>query len=207
MKSVWLDPAETLGEHIARLAAVEAEADTVCMWEPLVVPGLLQSFAYAAAAIHGTVPSLPLEVVDERAEQRRHRIDQLARPGARRIAVVIDESALRRPVGGYAALIDQLEHLLAVEALQPRLELRVLPQGIEAHPGLAGAFTMYQAGRQRAVLVESLTGSTISTRPEDIAAYGAAWDRLLGLALPARESVELIEGTRETLCRRLTTAR
>lgn len=207
MTAIFEAPAETLGEHVERLAAVEAEADTVCVWAPLVVPGLLQSFAYAAAAIHGTVPALPLEVVGERAESRRKRIDQLGRPGARTIGVIVDESALYRPVGGYAALVDQLEHLLTVEALQPSLTVRVLPQGGEAHPGLAGAFTLYRAGKRRAVLIETLTGSTISTRPEDIAAYGAGWDRLLGLALPARESLELIDGTRETLCRRLKSTR
>lgn len=202
MTIIWESPAETLGEHIERLAAIEAEADTVQTWAPLVVPGLLQSFAYAAAAIHGTVPALPLEVVDERAEARRRRIDRVGRRGARSIAVVVDESALCRPVGGYAALLDTLEHLLAVEALQPSLSVHVLPQGLEAHPGLAGAFSMFRAGQQRAVLIESLTGSTISTRPEDVAAYSSAWSRLLGLALPAQESVELIDATREALCRR-----
>ncbi|MER6351257.1 DUF5753 domain-containing protein [Streptomyces sp. NPDC001634] len=203
MSAIFEAPAETLGDHIDRLAAIEAAADTVQTWEPLLIPGLMQSFAYAAAAIHGTVPSLPLEVVDERAEARRHRIDRLGRPGARSIAVVVDESALFRSVGGYAALVDQLEHILALDALQPSLSVRVLPQGIDAHPGLAGAFTLYRAGQQRAVLVEALTGSTITTRPDDVAAYAGAWERLLGLALPPRESLELIEGTRETLCRRL----
>ncbi|MFJ5306147.1 DUF5753 domain-containing protein [Streptomyces sp. NPDC088350] len=207
MTTTWDSPPETLGEHIARLAAIEAGADSVDVWQPMVIPGLLQSFTYAAAAIRGTVPALPLEVVGERAEERRHRLDRLGRPGARSITAVIDESALHRPVGGYAALVDQLEHVLALAALQPSLTVRVLPQGLEAHPGLAGAFTLYRAGRQRAVLMESLTGSTISTRPEDVAAYSGAWERLLGLALPERESVELIEGTRETLCRRWRTSR
>lgn len=204
MKSVWLDPPETLGEHIARLDVLEGSADTVQIWQPLLIPGLLQSFGYASAAIHATTPALPLEVVDERADARRQRIDRLGRPGARRIDVIVDEAALYRPVGGYTALVDQLEHLLALDALQPSLTVRVLPQGIEAHPGLAGAFTVYRMVGQRAVFVESLTSSEISTRPDDIAAYASAWDRLLSLALPPRESVELIDHTRETLCRRLT---
>lgn len=207
MTAVFDSSAETLGEHIARLATLEAGADTVQAWQPMLIPGLLQSYAYACAAIHATAPALPLELVGERADARRQRIDRLGRPGCRAITVVVDESALYRPVGGYAALVDQLEHLLALEALQPSLTVRVLPQGIEAHPGLAGAFTLYRAAGQRAVFVESLTDSTISTRPEDVAAYASAWDRLLGLALPPRESVELIDGTRETLCRRLKTRR
>lgn len=204
MTAIFEAPPETLGEHIARLAVLEGSADTVQIWQPLLIPGLLQSFGYASAAIHATTPALPLEVVDERADARRQRIDRLGRPGARRIDVIVDEAALYRPVGGYTALVDQLEHVLALDALQPSLTVRVLPQGIEAHPGLAGAFTVYRVVGQRAVFVESLTSSEISTRPDDIAAYASAWDRLLSLALPPRESVELIDHTRETLCRRLT---
>lgn len=207
MTTIWESPAETLGEHIERLAAIEAEADTVQIWQPMLIPGLLQSYSYAAAAIHALGPALPLEVVGERADRRRTRIDNVGQPGARRITVVVDEAALYRPVGGYAALVGQLEHLLALETLQPSLTVRVLPQGSEAHPGLVGAFTLYQAAGQRAVFTEALTDTTISTRPEDVAAYSGAWDRLLSLALPQRESVEFIDSTRETLCRRLKTAR
>lgn len=203
MTTTWDSPPETLGEHIARLVAIEAGADSVQAWQPLLIPGALQSFAYACEAIRSTAPALPMETVAERAEGRRQRIDQLSAPSV----FIVDEGALYRPVGGYAALVDQLEHLLAVEALQPRLTIHVLPQGIEAHPGLAGAFTMYRAAGRRAVFVETLTSSEITTRPEDVAAYASAWDRLLGLALPPRESMQLIDGVRETLCRRLKTAR
>lgn len=203
MTAIFDSPAETLGEHIARLSALEAEADSVQAWQPMLIPGALQSFAYACEAIRSTTPALPLETIAERADSRRQRIDQLSASSD----FIVDEAALYRPVGGYAALVDQLEHLLAVEALQPRLTIRILPQGIEAHPGLAGAFTMYRAAGQRAVFVESLTSSEITTRPEDVAAYASAWDRLLGLALPPRESMEFIDGVRGTLCRRLKTAR
>ncbi|MEV8036740.1 DUF5753 domain-containing protein [Streptomyces sp. NPDC086182] len=202
MTATFNSPAETLGEHIERLAAIEAKAEAVQIWQPLVVPGALQAFAYACAAIHGASLAVPLEDVPARAETRTRRIDQLGAAAE----FIIDESALYRPVGGTAALVDQLEHLLAVEALQPRLTLRILPQGIEAHPGLAGPFSVYRSGGQRAVLVEALTGATVSTRPDDVAAYSAAWDRLQGLALTEQESLDLIEATRETLCRRLRTS-
>lgn len=202
MTTIFEAPADRLGEHIDRLTAIEAAADAVCTWEPLLVPGLLQTYAYAAAAIHATTPALPLEEVGERADARCRRFDRLGRPGGRRISVVVDESALHRPVGGYGALVDQLDHLLALVALQPSLTVRVLPQGGDAHPGLAGAFTLHRARGQRAVLLETLTGSTITTRPEDVAAYAGAWQRLEALALPPRESLELIESTRKKLWNR-----
>ena len=200
MTALFGSPApQSLGEHIHRLTAIEAAADTVCTWEPLLIPGLLQTYAYAVAAIHTTTPALPLKEVGERADARGRRFDRLGQPGARRISVVVDESALRRPVGGYGTLVDQLDHLLALDALQPSLTVRVLPHGGDAHPGLAGAFTLYAARGQRAVLLEMLTGSTISTRPEDLAAYAGAWQQVEGLALPPQESLELIESTRNTL--------
>jgi hypothetical protein len=203
LKSAWHSQAESLGEHIARLAAIEAEAEVVQGWQPLLIPGALQAFAYACGAIRSTSPALPMETIGERADVRRQRIDQLGAAAE----FIVDESALYRPVGGEAALVDQLEHLLAVEALQPRLTLRILPQGIEAHPGLAGPFTLYRAAGQRAVFVESLTSSEITTRPDDVAAYASAWDRLDRLALTPDQSLELIDATRGTLCRRLRTSR
>jgi len=203
--TLWESPADTLGDHIARLAAIEAAADAVCVWQPLFIPGVLQSYAYACAAIHATTPALPLEDVSARAEERRHRIDRLGRPGGRSIRVVVDESALYRPVGGYATLVDQLEHLLSLAALQPSLTVCVLPQGIDPHPGLLGGFTLYQSAGQRAVFTESLTASAITSRPEDVAAYGSVWERLHELTLPVRESVQLIERAKDSLCRRLTT--
>lgn len=201
MTTIWESPGETLGEHIQRLAAIETAAETVHTWQPLLIPGALQGYAYACGAIRSTSPALPLETIGERADVRRGRIDQLRAAST----FIIDESALYRPVGGTAALVDQLDRLLAVEALQPRLTLRILPQGIEAHPGLAGPFTLYRAAGQRAVFVESLTSSEITTRPDDVAAYASAWERLEGLALSPLQSLELIDGTKGALCRRLRT--
>ncbi|MGP4043971.1 DUF5753 domain-containing protein [Streptomyces sp. 2A115] len=132
---------------------------------------------------------------------RLQRIDQLGGARSRAVQFVIDESALYRPIGGHAVLVDQLEHLLTVAALRPSFTVQVLPQGIKAHPGLA-ASTLYRAAGQRAVFVESLTSSEITTRPDDVAAYSSAWDRLLSLALPPDRSLDLIDATRETLCRR-----
>lgn len=203
MTAIFDSPAETLGEHIDRLTAIESDADTVHAWQPLLIPGALQVFAYACGAIRSTTPALPTETIGERAAIRRRRIDQLRGTSV----FILDESILYRPVGGPAALIGQLEHLLAVEALQPSLTLRILPQGVAAHPGLGGPFTMYRAAGQRAVFVESLTSSEITTRPDDVAAYASAWERLEALALPAAESLDLIDATRGTLCRRITTSR
>ncbi|MEV5131659.1 DUF5753 domain-containing protein [Streptomyces sp. NPDC053705] len=187
-------------DHIARLSRLEAAADQIQAWHPTLMPGMLQSYQYAVAAISTAAPSLPIEDVAERAEGRSTRIDALGYGGDRRAWFIIDEQVLRRPVGGPAVLLEQLEHLLTLVSLRPSVTLQVLPADSGGHPGLSGAFTWYRVGPQRVVFTEQLTGSMITTRPEDIAAYSAAYDHLQASALPPAASLELIDTARRTLC-------
>ncbi|MFG2596695.1 DUF5753 domain-containing protein [Streptomyces sp. NPDC048462] len=196
-------PAESLSEHIDRLGRLESAADTIQSYQPLMIPGMLQTFQYAASAIKATTPALPPEEVADRADRRLKRIDSLGFSSDRRAWFVLSEETLRRPVGGKAVLIEQLEHLLNVAALRPSVTLQVMPEASEGHPGLSGGFTMYRIGGQRAVFTETLTGTLISTRPEDIAAFSSAYDHVTAEALPPAASLELIDTARRTLCQQL----
>ncbi|MEV5611513.1 DUF5753 domain-containing protein [Streptomyces sp. NPDC052225] len=198
MTALFESPAQSLGDHIDRLATIEATAETVRAWQPMLIPGLLQTYAYAVAAIQAHAPALPLETVAIRARRRGERLAGIAHPQLRDAEFIVDEAALRRPVAGRQALTDQLGHLLAVDALQPRVRLRILPSTTDVHPGLAGAFTLYRAEDRHAVFTETLTGSHIATRPEDVAAYASAWERLERLALSPAASRALIDSYRES---------
>ncbi|KPC79665.1 hypothetical protein ADK82_25725 [Streptomyces sp. NRRL S-4] len=183
-----------------RLIRLEAAADQIQAWHPTLMPGMLQSYQYAVSAISTAAPSLPIEDVAERAERRSTRIDALGYGGDRRAWFIIDEQVLLRPVGGPAVLLEQLEHLLTLVSLRPSVTLQVLPADTAGHPGLSGAFTSYRVGPQRVVFTEQLTGSMITTRPQDIAAYSSAYDHLQASALPPAASLELIDTARRTLC-------
>lgn len=191
---------ESQADHIERLIRLETAADQIQAWHPTLIPGMLQSYQYAASAISTAAPALPIEDVAERAERRSTRIDALGYAPDRRAWFIIDEQVLRRPVGGPAVLLEQLEHLLTLVSLRPSVTLQVLPLDCEGHPGLSGAFTAYRIGPQRVVFTEQLTGSMITTRPQDIAAYSAAYDHLQASALPPAASLELIDTARRTLC-------
>jgi hypothetical protein len=199
-------PAESLQEHIDRLMDLESAATTIQSWQPLTVPGMLQTYQYAASVIHATTPALPIEQVAERADLRQKRIDSLGYGGDRRAWFIIDGSVLRREIGGSAVLVEQLEHLLNVVSLRPSVTVQVLPEEVAMHPGLAGGYTMYRVGAQRVVFTESLGGSMISTRPDDIAVHASAYDHLQANALSPAASLEAIDTARRELCLKMESA-
>ncbi|MFI1449079.1 DUF5753 domain-containing protein [Streptomyces virginiae] len=193
-------PSDSLEEHIQRLIDLESKAKNTQSWQPLMVPGMLQTYQYAVSAIQATTPALPIEGVAERAELRMRRIDSLGYAADRRAWFIIGEAALKGAIGGPAVLLEQLEHLLNVVSLRPSVTLQVLPTSVAMHPGLAGGFTMYQVGGQRAVFTETLAGSVISTRADDIAVFAAAYDHLQANALGPAASLEAIDTARRELC-------
>jgi hypothetical protein len=190
---------DSLSEHLERLLELETDADNIRAWHPGLVPGLLQSVDYAAAAIATAAPALAPEDVADRAAARTVRVDTLGQAPGRSARYVIAEEVLYRPLGGAAVLAGQLEHLLTITVLRPSLELRVLPTSSAGHPGLAGEFTLYRHGGRATVFVETLVGGTIITRPEATLAYSHAYDHVEMRALSPAASLRLIEAARSGL--------
>lgn len=188
----------SLDEHLHRLLTIETAADHIQGWHPTLMPGMLQTAAYARAAITASAPALAPEDADERAAARTVRIDTLGRAAGRTARFVIGEDVLTQPVGGPATLAAQLDHLMNLIALRPSLEVRILPRG-EAHPGLAGAFTMYRARPGRSVLVENLAGTTVLNRSEHVASFVHASDHVGERAADPAASLRMIEAARMRL--------
>lgn len=185
----------SLDEHLQRLLAVEDAADTITGWHPTLMPGMLQTADYARAAIAASAPALAAEDVDQRAADRTVRIDTLGRAAGRTARFVIGEDVLAQRVGGPATLAAQLDHLMNLIALRPSLEVRVLPRG-EAHPGLAGAFTVYRARPGRSVFVENLAGTSVLNRPEHVVSFVHAGDHVEQRAASPAESLRMIQEAR-----------
>jgi hypothetical protein len=107
---------------------------------------------------------------------------------------VVDEAALRRPIGGPAVMAAQLEHLIKACELA-NVTLQVLPFGVGAHAAEAGAFTILRFADQElpdVVYTEQLTGALYLDKREDVDAYLAAVDRLSVESAPPRTTVEII---------------
>ena len=173
-------------------AIKEAEAATLRWFEPLIVPGLLQTEDYARA-IFRTRFKITSDEIEERVAARMRRQQVLTRDDPAALWVILDEWVLRRPVGGRHVMLEQANRLIDA-ARQPHIVIGILPAGTGAHEGVTGAFALadfdgapsvgYQEGALRGQPVED---------PKDVAALALTWDTLRSEALPRAASLALLE--------------
>jgi hypothetical protein len=163
-------------------------------WEPLVVPGLLQTEAYARAMIRAGRPG------DSDAEVEQMVIARISRqaiwdrkdPPPPMLFAVLGEAILRQRVGDSQIMRDQLGHL-ADMAANPRVTVQVLPFGVAAHPGMLGPFLVasFDSDRDSAYLDNALDGQ-VTERRNQVARITLLYDSLRSVALSPGESTELI---------------
>ncbi|MFI6782728.1 Scr1 family TA system antitoxin-like transcriptional regulator [Micromonospora sp. NPDC050276] len=170
--------------------AIEAEAVALRTVQPSLVPGLLQTEAYAHAVLSAQGTHTP-EQVDQLVAGRLARQELLAGPAPKRFTAVVDETALRRVVGDRDVQLAQLERLVELATL-PHVRLYVIPAGAGAHPGLAGGFVLANLpDGDEVAYIDGVFGQIVD-RPDTVDTIRTMWDTLLGEALPASVSVELI---------------
>ncbi|MFJ4356133.1 helix-turn-helix domain-containing protein [Streptomyces massasporeus] len=175
--------------------ALETDAASLHTYEPMAIPALLQTPAYACAVIGETIPPLTAEEAGTRLKvrlRRQHRIYDPARP--LRLWIVLDESALRRVVGGPDVMREQLEHLNALGA-EPHVTVQVLPHAAGAHPGLSGQFSILRftdSSTAAVVYLERFTSDLYLEKPSDVRHYSVLHDHLQAQALSPGSSREFI---------------
>ena len=170
----------------------EAEAATLRWFEPLIVPGLLQTEDYARA-IFRTRFRVTSEEIEEQVAARMKRQEILTHDEPPALWVILDEWVLRRPVGGRHVMLEQLNRLIDV-ARQPHIAIEVISADVGAHEGVTGAFAIedfedapsvgYQEGAVR--------GQPVEER-KDVASLDLTWSTLRGEALPRAASLALLE--------------
>lgn len=175
---------------------LEASATLVREFNPMVVPGLLQTPEYARALSGMAVLPMSDERVERDVEVRTIRQRRLlAENHPLELETIMEESVLHRPIGDAKVLRAQLEHLLMMAEVDT-VTLRVLPTGIGAHPGLDGGFTLLSFAdldEPDIVYVEPLTGSVHIDRVQVVTRCKLAFDRLRSAALDPAGSLALVE--------------
>ncbi|WP_030724779.1 helix-turn-helix domain-containing protein [Streptomyces sp. NRRL S-237] len=164
---------------------LETAAASVRSYEPLVISGLLQTPAYAAAVTAETIPLATEEQIAVRREVRlcrQSRAHHPARPF--RLWVVLDESALRRVVGSPEIMREQLEYLNCLGE-QPHITVQVLPHSAGAHPGISGQFSIleFPDNAMGTVYLERFTSDLYLEKRSDVRHYGAMFEHLQAQAL------------------------
>ncbi|WP_435971763.1 helix-turn-helix domain-containing protein [Streptomyces sp. Qhu_M48] len=173
---------------------LEAVASSIRSYESMVVPGLLQTPAYAASIIEETIPLLTVDQAAAQLKVRLRRQYRIYDPARRlHLRVVLDESALRRVVGSREIMREQLEHLHALST-EPHIAVHVLPHSAGAHPGLSGQFSVleFPDSREAVVYVERFTSGLCLDKPSDVRQYGVTHAHLTARALTPERSRHLL---------------
>jgi transcriptional regulator with XRE-family HTH domain len=180
---------------LGHFAALEQGAAQLWSYEPVGVPGLLQTRAYATAVQRGSPGPVTDEDVTRMVEARMARQQVLTRRSKPlSLSVVMDESVLHRVAGDCAVMTTQLNHL--VEAAQwPSVDLRVIPLANGAFSAAWGSFTILTSPGSSdpyMACVEDRVGMHYLDRPGEVEAHVTLYEHLRSVALSPDDSVEVI---------------
>ncbi|MEV1049807.1 helix-turn-helix transcriptional regulator [Streptomyces sp. NPDC049887] len=175
---------------------LETDAASLRVYEPQIVPGLLQTREYAEALITGALPETPSSDVEKRVQVRVRRQERIASDETPlRLWAVVDEAALRRVVGNREMMREQLEHLVEQSQL-PHVTVQVLPFSMGAHPGITGHYAILEfpdASDSSVVYIEGVTSDLYLEKANDVHKYTVMYEHLRAQALNVEQTREFIE--------------
>ncbi|MEV5414303.1 helix-turn-helix transcriptional regulator [Thermopolyspora sp. NPDC052614] len=173
---------------------IEPVAVVLRSWDPLLIPGLLQTEAYARC-VFGQEPRITPEEVDDRVTSRLQRQRVLAKKNPPSYMALIDEYTLHRRVGTAEVMREQLAHLLQMASL-PTISIQVVDTQCLA--GMLGAFTIAELpnGEADAILADSSAEGQVTDDPDIVSSIWSRYDMIRLYAYPERISLEMIEKAR-----------
>lgn len=190
----WRSYEDVMPDWFQDYIGLEQAARRIRTYETHFVPGLLQTDDYSRAVISSARPTLRSAEVDRGVDLRATRKQLLTRDDAPHVWAVVEETALRRPVGSDAVRHDQLEHLLKLGD-RPNITVQVLPAHKHAHAAAGGAFTILRFGEAELpdlVYVENLLSALYIDRREHVSRYSEVMDQLSVESLTPKETAAFI---------------
>jgi transcriptional regulator with XRE-family HTH domain len=173
-------------------AAIETEAVSRFAYDPLLVPGLLQTEDYARALFSSHCPPLDEETIELHTEARLNRQKLLTKTPMVQLSFVVSETALTNQMGGEEVMCRQLEHLLRVGGLR-NVELQVMPAASGYHPGLNGAFVLLETlEHEHFGYIEAQEVGVVISDSAKVSALGLRYGKLRSQALNVGESAGLM---------------
>ncbi|MFE7567902.1 Scr1 family TA system antitoxin-like transcriptional regulator [Streptomyces sp. NPDC057539] len=174
-------------------ALIEAEAISRMCYEPLLIPGLLQTEGYARALFSAHCPPLSEEMIEQHTEARLSRQKLLTRTPMVETCFIIGETALMSMAGTPQVVRGQLQHLLKQGEMR-NVEIQVMPADRGFHPGLNGPMVLMETLEHRHVgYIESQGVGLVITDAAQVSGFSLRYGKLRTQALNAEESAQLIE--------------
>jgi transcriptional regulator with XRE-family HTH domain len=204
----WHSFGDVIPEGFDVYIGLEEAAASISWYESELVPGLLQTEAYARAIIVADNPGVDAEEIDRRVHVRMARQTLLTRvTAAPELQIILNEAILRRPVGGADVMSAQLARLLDASEL-PNVDMRVIPFGIGLHRGImSGPFEVLRfplngdgrASEPPTVYVDGFTGDLYLDKAREIERFDEAFNGIWSAALEEAASRELMKQASEEL--------
>lgn len=196
----WSSYSTVLSGWVEPYFGLESSAEYIRNFEVQSMPGLLQTENYARAQI-AFGDAATAESVGRRARARITRQDILRRENPARLQAVIDEGALRRPIGGAEVMREQIRHLIDMAA-HPAVTLQILPFDVGGHAALGGPFTILRLPGPDArdvVYLEQLSGAEYLDEAAAVASYLQVMDQLAATARPAAQTPAILRDLLATI--------
>jgi len=192
--SWWQEFNDVLAPWFQSYLGLESAASLIRTYEVQFVPGLLQTAEYAQAVITLGHADVSEEQLRRRIEVRRARQAILNHPDAPQLWAVIDEAALRRPIGGAAVMRLQLEALIKA-SIQPNVRLQVIPFTSGGHAAAGGPFTILRFPEPElpdVVYLEQLTSALYLDKRDDVEQYTTAMEHVCIEAEPPHRTEDIL---------------
>lgn len=197
----WHKYSDVLPSWFEIYLGLEQAASVIRSYEVQFVPGLFQTEAYVrAVTLLGHIGASAADI-DRRVHLRMVRQELLTTPDAPRVWAVVDEAALRRPVGGEQVMRAQLQQLIQMSEL-PNVTLQVVPFQAGGHAAAGGAFSILRFSDpdiQDIAYLEQLTSALYLDKSADVDHYLMVMDRLSAEAMPPDETAKLLARTLEDM--------
>ncbi|MEV7446914.1 helix-turn-helix transcriptional regulator [Streptomyces sp. NPDC091204] len=184
-------------DHFAAAAEAEALATTIREYAPQLIPGLLQTAAYAREVFRAYQPTATEETIDELVTNRLARAALLNDPTTPMLWCVLDEAVLRRCGENPAVLAENLRHIASL-IRQHRVIVQVLPFSAGFHAGMLGSLKLMSFDDAPPLAyVQGMGTGQLFDDPSTVAQHTLTYDLLTANALSPRKSLALIESVAE----------
>ncbi|MBO3680887.1 helix-turn-helix transcriptional regulator [Streptomyces sp. NEAU-YJ-81] len=197
----WHRFRDVLPEWFNTFVSLEVEANLIRAYEPHYIPGLLQSEDYARAVLRAGMPHAPESEIERNVALRMERQALLTRDNPPMLWVVMDETVVRRPIGGSETMRAQIARLIE-EAEAPHIRLQIMPFDAGPHPAMYGPFHIFRFPIPELpdiAYTESLVSGSYFDQRDDVSAFLEALDRMCAQAAPAQTTQAILSRIRKEI--------